>query len=282
MSRFCRAWPPCRTTASSCPTILGHTRRLGPIGGLPGGAGRDPFRPLAAPSCALRLRSGEGVPMATAIISGGRAFRTATPVFSIPSRSLFVGGAFAPNRRPEGNGGHWEGGAFHPEPLPLDPAMVAAKAAPTRGLPCGFSPEPTSGWQQPSLRKEKPLIRDLRLLDPAGSLHPAGDLGLRDPILPGGFHLGDPRHGSSRSPARFAAMRMAAGRAGGPVRARAAPLRFYPGPAGGINRAPYSASECSSDTAIIGTRYSSPRPAFDGGFRPPAGLPFGVDLAPFG
>jgi hypothetical protein len=58
--------------------------RLGPIGGLPGGAGRDPFRPLAAPSCALRLRSGEGVPMATAIISGGRAFRTATPVFSIP------------------------------------------------------------------------------------------------------------------------------------------------------------------------------------------------------
>ena len=74
--------------------------------------------------------------MATAIISGGRAFRTATPVFSIPPRSLFVGGAFAPNRRPEGNGGHWEGGAFHPEPLPLDPAMVAAKAAPTRGLPC--------------------------------------------------------------------------------------------------------------------------------------------------
>jgi len=59
-------------------------RRLGPIGGLPGAAGRDPFRPLAAPSCALRLRSGEGVPMATAIISGGRAFRTATPVFSIP------------------------------------------------------------------------------------------------------------------------------------------------------------------------------------------------------
>jgi hypothetical protein len=68
---------------------------------------------------------------------------------------------------------------------------------------------------------------------------PAGDLGLRDPILPGGFHLGDPRHVSSRSPARFAAMRMAAGRAGGSVRARAAPLRFYPGSAWGINRAPY-------------------------------------------
>jgi hypothetical protein len=104
VSRFCRAWPPCRTTASSCPTILGHTRRLGSIGGLPGAAGRDPFRPLAAPSCALRLRSGEGVPMATAIISGGRAFRTATPVFSIPQWSLFVGGAFAPNRCPDGNG----------------------------------------------------------------------------------------------------------------------------------------------------------------------------------
>jgi hypothetical protein len=29
VSRFCRAWPPCRTTASSCPTILGHTRCLG-------------------------------------------------------------------------------------------------------------------------------------------------------------------------------------------------------------------------------------------------------------
>jgi hypothetical protein len=42
--------------------------------------------------------------MATAIISGGRAFRTATPVFSIPQWSLFVGGAFAPNWRPDGNG----------------------------------------------------------------------------------------------------------------------------------------------------------------------------------
>jgi hypothetical protein len=77
--------------------------------------------------------------MATAIISGGRAFRTATPVFSIPQWSLFVGGAFAPNRRPEGNGGHWKGGAFHPEPLPLDLAMVAAEAAPTRGLTSVFS-----------------------------------------------------------------------------------------------------------------------------------------------
>jgi hypothetical protein len=27
VSRFCRAWPPCRTTARSCPTILGHTPR---------------------------------------------------------------------------------------------------------------------------------------------------------------------------------------------------------------------------------------------------------------
>jgi hypothetical protein len=72
--------------------------------------------------------------MAAAIISGGRAFRTATPVFSIPQWSLFVGGAFAPNRRPEGNSGHLEGGAFHPEPLLLDPAMVAAEAAPTGGL----------------------------------------------------------------------------------------------------------------------------------------------------
>ena len=78
--------------------------------------------------------------MATAIISGGRAFRTATPVFSIPPRSrlkpllqedcFLLGGAFAPNQRPKGNGGHWEGGAFHPEPLLLDPAMVAAEAAP--------------------------------------------------------------------------------------------------------------------------------------------------------
>jgi len=25
VSQFCRAWPLCRTTASSCPTILGHT-----------------------------------------------------------------------------------------------------------------------------------------------------------------------------------------------------------------------------------------------------------------
>jgi hypothetical protein len=40
---------------------------------------------------------------------------------------LFVGGAFAPNQRPKGNSDHWEGGAFHPKPLPLDPAMVAAE-----------------------------------------------------------------------------------------------------------------------------------------------------------
>jgi hypothetical protein len=42
--------------------------------------------------------------MATAIISGGRAFRTATLVFSIPPWSLCVGGTFAPNRCPDGNG----------------------------------------------------------------------------------------------------------------------------------------------------------------------------------
>jgi hypothetical protein len=27
--KFCRAWPLCRTTARSCPTILGHTRYKG-------------------------------------------------------------------------------------------------------------------------------------------------------------------------------------------------------------------------------------------------------------
>ncbi|WP_448600957.1 hypothetical protein, partial [Thermoflexus hugenholtzii] len=61
--------------------------------------------------------------MATAIVSEGRAFR--------PQWSLFVGGAFAPNQRPDGNSGHWEGGVLYPKPLPLDPAVVAAEAAPT-------------------------------------------------------------------------------------------------------------------------------------------------------
>ena len=32
---------------------------------------------------------------------------------------------------------------------------------------------------------------------------------------------------------------------------------------------------------MIGTRYSPPRPASDGAFRPLAGLQFGVELAPF-
>jgi hypothetical protein len=35
VSRFCRAWPLCRTTASSCPTILGHTRNGAPWVPLP-------------------------------------------------------------------------------------------------------------------------------------------------------------------------------------------------------------------------------------------------------
>jgi hypothetical protein len=78
------------------------------------------------------------------------------------------------------------------------------------------------------------------------------------PILPGGFHLGDPRHVSSRSPARFAAMRMAAGRAGGSVRARAAPLRFYPGPAGGINR---PAAGNGSSSSMAARRLDSPAPS---------------------
>jgi hypothetical protein len=35
VSRFCRAWPLCRTTASSCPTILGHTHNGAPWVPLP-------------------------------------------------------------------------------------------------------------------------------------------------------------------------------------------------------------------------------------------------------
>jgi hypothetical protein len=31
VSRFCRAWPPCRTTAHSCPAILGHTQAPGRV-----------------------------------------------------------------------------------------------------------------------------------------------------------------------------------------------------------------------------------------------------------
>jgi len=43
-----------------------------------------------------------------------------------------------------------------------------------------------------------------------------------------------------------------------------------------------SKSECSSDTTIIGTRYSPPRLASDGDFRPLAGLQSQADLALFG
>jgi hypothetical protein len=166
-----------------CPDFVGPGRLVGqlravvlrfwdtpggsaPSGACRGAAGRDPFRPFAAPSCALRLHSGEGVPMATAIISGGRAFRTATPVFSIPPWSLCVGGTFAPNRCPDGNG-HRFGRKSLQSATPVSSIPQWSRLKPLLPMEIGLPGRSRAGRRPPPTHK--PPSRSAQAFTPIGN-----------------------------------------------------------------------------------------------------------------
>ena len=66
---------------------------------------------------------------------------------------LFVGGAFAPNQCPDGNSGHWEGGALHPKPLLLD--LAGSRLKPLLPIEIGLPGRSRAG-RRPSPTQKTP------------------------------------------------------------------------------------------------------------------------------